>query len=170
MRVAFGYSSATACIVLRHAEAAGDSDLFALGIDSLKIVELANLLRHYFRRHLDAVSWISTALMYNNPTSDRLAGAIFSRLDQGWGNVPNPGSSIEWEAEMKGLSQKYAISEETLIKTFTEDVNYGKTVLVTGSTGSLGNYILRKLALDTRVSKIYCLDRAPNAYDRLIKF
>ena len=37
------------------------------------------------------------------------------------------------------------------------------TVVLTGSTGSLGSYLLNNLISSPKVSKVYCLNRRPNA-------
>ena len=40
------------------------------------------------------------------------------------------------------------------------------TVVLTGSTGSLGNYILQELIASPEVATVYCLNRGPDAEDR----
>jgi FlaA1/EpsC-like NDP-sugar epimerase len=41
----------------------------------------------------------------------------------------------------------------------------GLTVILTGSTGSLGSYLLNDLLLSPGISKIYCSNRRPDARD-----
>ena len=48
-------------------------------------------------------------------------------------------------------------------------ISYGKTVLLTGSTGSFSRHILQQFLLDTRVTHIYCLNRSDNAKERQAK-
>lgn len=59
---------------------------------------------------------------------------------------------------MNHLAKKYSTGF-LQHKARLSDAPVSETILLTGSTGGLGSYILEHLVLDNTVSKIYCLNR-----------
>ncbi|KAJ8132621.1 hypothetical protein O1611_g996 [Lasiodiplodia mahajangana] len=141
-------------------------DLFGLGMDSLRAVEIADRLREASR------SWpqnreAGLKLLYANPSIHGIVNAIESRHKIGApvdleavsqlsksdeSCVPTPDST----AEMAGLFAKYTADLDKALPT------HAKTVVLTGATGSLGCYLLELLIREPGISRIICLHRGQN--------
>ncbi|KAF2137213.1 uncharacterized protein K452DRAFT_236204 [Aplosporella prunicola CBS 121167] len=139
-----------------------DTDIFDLGVDSLQVMALAGTLSHAIKG--DGENDRSTAVVpreiYSNPTVNKLAVALlakFSKVDEG-----------------PAIPREQVMTE--MIKKYTEDLPQSaaplpalpekETVLLTGSTGSLGNYVLETLIASPSVEKVYCLNRSDSAEKR----
>ncbi|KAI1739540.1 hypothetical protein F4680DRAFT_466372 [Xylaria scruposa] len=136
-----------------------DSDLFELGLDSLQMTLLVRKLNEYLYFHGKLES-VSGKTIYANPSIGALTRAITIIVD---GRVS---SNVNYQENMEELYQLYnkdmpISARETSPKSLVPSV-----VLMTGSTGSLGSYILDSLQSDERVSRIYCLCRGPEGLQR----
>ncbi|KAL5119939.1 hypothetical protein ACEQ8H_002037 [Pleosporales sp. CAS-2024a] len=80
-----------------------------------------------------------------------------------------------WRAVLRKWTVDRTVSHFSETKKLPDDYQppqpqrSGLHIVLTGSTGSLGTQILVKLASDARVARISCLDRSPNAHDRVAK-
>ena len=150
---------------------APDQDIFAIGADSLQVMNLVRQLRSSFtaqegegviRPHL-----ITPKIVYSNPTATKLANA----LQQLTGHGAEASEKLE-EERIKKMEEMLAKYSKNLPKAFTngvdstEDNNKKLTVVLTGSTGSLGSYLLDALLVSDRVSKVICLNRGANSEDK----
>ena len=141
-------------------------DLYVRGLDSLKTVELMSILRAGLGT--SNTSWLSTQTIYANPTIHGLSNVISRQLN------PNTHSSNDAQAigqsrtaNMAFLVQKYTQDLPTTISARRVDMERSDlTVVLTGSTGSLGTHILRALLDDPKISKIQCLNRSADARQR----
>lgn len=147
-----------------------DEDFFVLGLDSLQTAEIISLLKVGIRSgNRDAdISWVSTRLVYENPSIEALAGAILYHIDPAASSSPctRGVTTLNRVQKMERMIEKYtqdlpspqhsAISENTRIH-----------VIVTGTTGTLGTQILVKLLSDPKVCSIHCLDRSIGAKERV---
>lgn len=143
-------------------------DLFVLGLDSLKTVEVASLLKAGLKsrvRDLD-ISWISSKFIYAHPSIDRLSLALASFLNSD--TTPKyMDSSITRTERMGALVERHTkLLPQRIPQQRTQSGSSKINVALTGSTGSLGSHILRVLLKDSLVSKIYCLDRTATAPQR----
>ncbi len=146
-----------------------DDDLYVHGLDSLKSAEIVSILKSGFG-DLDT-SWLSMQTLYAHPTVRKLSEVTFKRL--------NPHETAA-DGET-GLEPSRVAQMASLVKEFTQDLpqnsprkdtspNRSKiNVALTGSTGSLGTHLLRTLLDDPTISKIYCLNRSPNAQEKQSK-
>ncbi|CRG91279.1 Mediator of RNA polymerase II transcription subunit 12-like protein [Talaromyces islandicus] len=153
-----------------------DSDLFALGIDSLQTLRLSRLLLgalHSVYPDADA-NVISSQMIYSHPSVTGLSKYIYGLLH---GNIEDgqPEASEEAESErrrrLSALVEKYTTGLPANKVTDVPQNKTGRVVILTGSTGSLGNYILNELLNDPQVSHIICLNRSADAKARqLVSF
>lgn len=138
-----------------------EDDIFAAGLDSLQTIHLAKVLGNavhscYPDKNYNA---ITPQEVYKHPTVNQLSQLL---------NAIVNGEATETESRAAIIN--------ALVEKYTADIpgKYldapsisGKgAVILTGSTGSLGNYLLNTLLEDPAVSKIYCLNRSENAKTR----
>ncbi len=149
-----------------------EEDLYVLGLDSLKTVEIAGTLKAgILKAGIGAsnVSWLSTQTLYANPTIRRLSKSIHRRLS------PHDMS----EEEFAGLEEARITKMASLVHKYTNDLPQVSPrirnqlleisklrVVLTGSTGSLGTHLLRSLLDDPIISKTYCLNRSANGREK----
>ena len=143
-----------------------DDDLYVLGLDSLKTVEIAGILRAGIEA--SNVSWLSAQTLYANPTIRKLSDFIYKRLNQhGIPKDENDGLQKSHIAQMASLVHKYTESLPQVLSRKNQLLETKKlNVVLTGSTGSLGLHILRSLLDDPSIKKIYCLNRSENGRER----
>ena len=122
-----------------------DDDIFAAGADSLQVMNLVRQLRASFTAKEGGIPahLISPRIIYSNPTVSKLAKALHG--------LTNQGEKMYEELETDRINRM----EEMLAK-YSEN---NLTIVLTGSTGSLGSYILDCLFGMPRVSRVICLNR-----------
>ena len=140
-----------------------EDDLYVLGLDSLKTIEITKVLKDGLGA--PDTSWLTPQTLYTHPTVSELSKTISKNLSPRIGSAEEGKySNLTRETIMTQLVQDFSqdlprisILPKTLLK--TSKLN----VLLTGSTGSLGTYLLRALLRDHNVSTIYCLNRSTHA-------
>ena len=149
---------------------APEQDIFAVGADSLQVMNLVKQLRSSFEaQHGHGVvppHLISPKLVYANPTAAKLANA----LHQLSGHSAEASGKSE-EERIKKMEDMLAKYSKDLPKAIPNGVDGGQvddklTVVLTGSTGSLGSYLLDSLLSSDRVSKVICLNRGAHSEDK----
>ncbi|RYP70035.1 hypothetical protein DL771_005726 [Monosporascus sp. 5C6A] len=138
-----------------------DTDLFALGLDSLQVVTMTKTINAFLAER-GIQQPIETRTVYANPTVAALTAAI-SVLAEGKATRETVESD---EQKMQRLYDLYAAELPISARQAESKPSDGFVVLLTGSTGSLGSYILDSLLTSPRVTKIYCLNRGPASLDR----
>ncbi|KAI0423280.1 hypothetical protein F5X98DRAFT_369287 [Xylaria grammica] len=137
-----------------------DSDLFELGLDSLQVNAMLREINEFIAFHGRPQS-VYAKTIYKNPTLAALSNTVSAIIH---GGEPSNENSEEKLEEMYQLySANMPISERAASP---KQPHTPKVVLITGSTGSLGPYILDSLQRDDRVSCIYCLCRGPESTRR----
>ena len=148
-----------------------DEDLYMRGLDSLKTVEIAGILKAGILKagiEESNVSWLSAQTIYTNPTIQKLAKVIHQSLDpQDMSREESDGLAELRSTQMASLVQKYAddlpqVSPRKIQLKAASKLN----IVLTGSTGSLGTHLLLSLLDDQAVEKIYCLNRSVNGRER----
>ena len=153
------------------ADASDDEDLFYLGLNSLKTLEIVGLLKAALKNYdasLD-LAWLSTKTVYNQPSVTRLAAFIRDHLRSSikrTGSVEKS-STADRTKRMAELIERY--TQQLPQKSFAPApvlVPGERAVAITGSTGSLGIQLVKALCHDQQTTRIYCLDRAADAQHR----
>lgn len=138
------------------------ADLFGLGLDSLQVIAITKDINKNLAQQgkppLMQAKWV-----YANPSVIAIAGIVTAILEGQ--SLPANGEDDIEKAErlFETFAAELPLSERAALSNSTSDL----AVLLTGSTGSLGSYILDTLIADSRVSYIYCLNRGPGSLGRL---
>ncbi|KAF6228467.1 hypothetical protein HO133_008197 [Letharia lupina] len=135
------------------------ANFFALGMDSLQALVLVRKLRQSLAMHIIALSTV-----YTNPSVLTLTAAILHLLDQ---HQTSEASQEQARTKKRNdMIQEYkTLIDKRLLPKFDVKSNVPpnqeqETVILTGSTGTLGSYILDALLQIPTVAHIYCLNRA----------
>ena len=152
-------------------------DLFEAGLDSLQVMRLAAEIRLAFRGR--GTPACSPADIYAHPTINGLVRFLLRTphvpppekahaegRTPGAKAHPNADSTASPTDQMRSLLDKYVASLPPPQLKARHRPTTGITVLLTGSTGSLGSYILDALYHDPNVSRIICLNRSPDAAEK----
>ncbi|KAK5019294.1 putative NRPS-like protein biosynthetic cluster [Cryomyces antarcticus] len=169
---------------LRTDVATEDTDFFDLGLNSVQTIELAGGIRAAFEPQVNgqtSVKSISPKTIYAHPTIDSLSVYLHS-LARPNGNSGIRGNTARSNVEgrtqrMKHLVEKYAKDlPSKAVFPLDADLQIGHgqakrpvTVILTGTTGTLGIWLLHALLSDQKVPKVYCLDRSADARERNLK-
>ncbi|KAF2966875.1 hypothetical protein GQX73_g6718 [Xylaria multiplex] len=155
---------------LHHTDAyinSGD-DLFLHGLDSLGISIVLARLKATLRKHGvsdEKLRLIKNQLIYKDPTLERIADAVSNVLSSA-----RIGEGRDVQVSRNTLDQMLQTYEQKLRavidngpKNSIGSAQDGHTVILTGSTGSVGSYILATLIARKDVRKIFCLNRGSDA-------
>ncbi|KAI7075239.1 acetyl-CoA synthetase-like protein [Hortaea werneckii] len=138
-----------------------DDNLFDCGFDSLKVLKMVKYIKSAYKRH-DAVPGndlsITSRLIYQHPTLRSLSRAVL--LAAGGQNDGEGGGQEDIHAHMNFLLQTYSSRLNGI------GTDRPTAVVLTGSTGSLGSYILDNLLRNPKVDKVFCLNRSSNAMEK----
>lgn len=144
-----------------------DDDLLGFGLDSLSAFILLARLRAALRKHgveAQRVQTIDSKLLYASKTIRQLAGKL-SQVLATTGTLSGPVQQDFDHATIRLLA-KYDTELQGIIKTNAEQIVDNPStqiVVLTGSTGSLGSYILSFLLARSDVKKVICLNRSGDA-------
>ncbi|KAL8724361.1 MAG: hypothetical protein Q9166_007997 [cf. Caloplaca sp. 2 TL-2023] len=148
--------------------ASNEDDMFVLGLDSLKSMELTGLLKSALSQHRppSELQWLSLKVVYSNPTIRKLANTIAHFLNT---------NLADHHRAIRDSNQNRAATIKDLVDRYTQDFSVKQSrprvsatpassiVAVTGTTGSLGMQLVQALSSANKVSTIVCLDRNPEA-------
>ncbi|KAF7192480.1 Non-canonical non-ribosomal peptide synthetase FUB8 [Pseudocercospora fuligena] len=133
-------------------DAPDDADIFNYGMDSLQVMALSSTLSHA------SGNTVSPRVIYSNPTIAGLAGYLAG----GETDAQQPSR----EDVMDRMVRKYTHDLSSKQVGGNSQRPQLHTVILTGSTGSLGNHILQELLDDPSIAHIYCLNRSADAASR----
>ncbi|TVY44181.1 Non-canonical non-ribosomal peptide synthetase [Lachnellula subtilissima] len=163
------------CGILELESLGGGDDIFAAGLDSLSVLKVLasihNTLQSADKTKNDATldaSLVTASTIYKNPSIGKLSNALYKIVHpESQGGQDSASENIEL---MQSLLLKYtdtlpARSTPTLIKSQSEEIS----VILTGSTGSLGSYLLDTLLSKKHITRVFCLNRSTNGEERQIK-
>ncbi|KIW16413.1 hypothetical protein PV08_06465 [Exophiala spinifera] len=142
-----------------------DENFFLSGVDSLQALQMTRRLKAML-----ALPDLEISTVYANPTIKLLTKAILSLAEEG-----NATDSLEQSSRIDIVEttiNKYTALIEDVAQNGTgiplskHDSGIGihdeRVVLLTGSTGGIGCYMLQALLSDSSVAHIFCLNRAEN--------
>lgn len=164
-----------------------DEDILGAGVDSFGMMTISSRLKGALRQYgvegarLDAVS---VKNLYAASTIASLAKTLETALAS-----PSEGAGAEngvkdntsaddvlaliqkYRAEVEALVAKTPFNDQTATNTEGQPASEtaGHTVLLTGSTGSLGTYLLAALLARPDIKKVICLNRGHDAEERQSK-
>ncbi|KAJ5668943.1 NRPS-like protein biosynthetic cluster [Penicillium macrosclerotiorum] len=138
-----------------------NADIFAMGLDSLQTLRLGKVLQASLQSvRPDLGPAFSSQQLYSLPTITRLAEYILNIIQGG-------DSSLGSTTTESDIDREQRISN--LVNKYSADFGSNHAVILTGSTGSLGAYLLSELLRDLSVTKIYCLNRSSDAAIRQLQ-
>lgn len=141
-----------------------DTDFFAAGIDSMQVLTMSRALQRGLRAagiSTDA-STIASRVIYTNPTPRRLASSLFRQITSSESSA-NANWSIH---DMEAMIQKYSNDLPSLAPLASAPATKDLTVILTGSTGAIGSYLLDFLSSLPSVDRIIALNRATDGHAR----
>ena len=133
-----------------------DDDFFLLGLDSLKSMQLLRALKRSLYSPNLALSTI-----YSNPSVSELADNLSSSANH---------STPSHEDIMRKMLKEFRGRVKQIPAPIANPlIPEAQSVVLTGSTGGLGTFLLRTLLRCTSVARIFCLNRRPDSYDIYLK-
>ncbi|KAF5351581.1 hypothetical protein D9758_007201 [Tetrapyrgos nigripes] len=148
-------------VMKEDVELGDDDDIFQKGCDSLQMTWIKNTILHALKSNYKVnVREIPQNFVYTYSTARRL-GDHMANLAQG--KVLEPVDVASRARQMKILADKYC--KNFPIRDAIADALKPDTpgaVLITGSTGYLGSYLLAKLLESKDFTKVYALNRPSN--------
>ncbi|KAI9647265.1 hypothetical protein NHQ30_003648 [Ciborinia camelliae] len=142
-----------------------DEDLFASGsFDSLLAFTLLRQLRSALKKDGVESEKLQASTIYNNPTVKSLASVLYKLVHS---SESQEDVSKTYSDERKQMFEKYAkdLPSKT-VGSAAKDSASEISVILTGSTGSMGSYMLDDLVALPHISRIYALNRAINGEER----
>ncbi|KIK56246.1 hypothetical protein GYMLUDRAFT_76195 [Collybiopsis luxurians FD-317 M1] len=154
-------------------------DFFEVGMNSLQATRLRAFIQNSLRKSLDLPSLnLILDFTFQNSTLEKLTKAVsalmasrsslispsLSENDKEKRRIENMLATLQcYVRELEQYQQQFidASPRPYIINGIDEAVNSsaGKVVILTGSTGSLGSFLLAELAADPTVTKVFCLNR-----------
>ncbi|RPB17548.1 acetyl-CoA synthetase-like protein [Morchella conica CCBAS932] len=122
-------------------------DFFELGMDSLQATVLRRKIVAGMNKSGGDGDSLQPDLIFAYPTIEKMVGILAGKAVV----------AVDREDRVKNMAQKYINIVNSL------DSNSGAVVLITGSTGSLGAFLLAQLSGLPNVSKVICLNRRTGA-------
>jgi thioester reductase-like protein len=141
-----------------------DTDFFTIGVDSLQVMSICKMLRAGFQKAgiESDPSIFATRSIYSNPSVELLASFLFRSISQSDGQSEPSGDAEHHALQVKAMVDmvsKYTRNLPEHNDTQKDPNDTDQTIILTGSTGSLGSYMLDQLISSSRVSKVYALNR-----------
>ncbi|KAL8953437.1 MAG: hypothetical protein Q9222_000711 [Ikaeria aurantiellina] len=138
-------------------------DLFSRGMDSLQVIQVVRLVKSMLEHNGMKHDGLAPSTVYLNPTIAKLTATI---QELGMESQISEFEKEEGRAvQMRSMLEKYSPPIASLPVT-SERQKRPRTILITGSTGSLGTYLLDIFAANELITKIYCLNRSPDSKQR----
>ncbi|TWU74321.1 putative secondary metabolism biosynthetic enzyme [Metarhizium rileyi] len=136
------------------------TDFFSAGIDSLQVLGISKLLRAGLAAAGVDVdkAVVAPRAIYANPTSEKLAKYVYSATCVNGDSLQN-GRDTEETSTLKALVAKYTTDLPTRRGDKPKPSEDGQTVVLTGSTGSLGAYLLDILCKSPHIKTVVALNR-----------
>ncbi|KAJ6032231.1 NRPS-like enzyme [Penicillium herquei] len=137
---------------------------FTLGLDSLQAITATRVLKYGLN-----LSFLAPNTIYLNPTVEGLTTALQSlQKESDESTASRKKNEIQERQDLlQELIEKIKEKPQAQVsRSALSDSTATHTVVLTGSTGQLGTYILDALLKDPKVGRVYCLDRADDAHRR----
>ncbi|KAJ5711092.1 acetyl-CoA synthetase-like protein [Penicillium malachiteum] len=139
-----------------------DDDFFTMGVDSLQVLQLARVLSASVKKTVEARS------IYGYPTIAKLSSFINSGAESDSNGVAVTSTEADTLALSSYLVEKYTQSLHPPTAEKPLPATTDQTIIITGTTGALGCYLLDLALANPEISKIYCFNRTSDARERQI--
>ena len=140
-------------------DAAENVDIFSLGVDSLDVLALTNALNKAIRG-----ANVTAPIIYGNPSVKQLTEALSHNVSKSSGQSVTPPSRGEKIDKMVRKYTKDMVRQKGSTNAPKHPSKH--TVVITGSTGSLGTHMLEQLLINADIERVYCMNRSDNAEAR----
>lgn len=136
-----------------------DDNFYQCGMDSLQTLQFSRSLNGSLRQAKMQLNMVTPSFVYSHPTLRQLSEGI-SELGQS--------NLVETDRTLQFMDMRTTLSEyvKVLPARKEKSKSTGKSsmvVVLTGSTGSFGSYLLHSLLQQESVSHVYCLNRSTEA-------
>ena len=128
-----------------------EADFFDLGLDSLQVVSLTKQINTYLLQSALSMKPIKAQTIYNHSSLRKLETAM---VDKNMSTL-----SKDRLRRMRNTFLQYSLDLPISNVPPQPSLSHGLVILLTGSTGSLGSYLLEVLTSNQSVEKVYCLNR-----------
>lgn len=140
-----------------------DADnFFTLGMDSLQALRVLRNLKQGL-----GLSNIELSTIYTNPSISALASAIIRLSTQHQERQISGEQALSQERSVLFREYQDLIDRIPVESNVAKEAQDRNIVILTGSTGSLGSYLLKTLLSNPAVAHVYCLNRAPQGTLRM---
>jgi aryl carrier-like protein len=158
------------CLASSNLEYTDNDDIFFGGFDSLRVLQMSKILSRVFRAKALRQPVCLPRFIYNNPTINQLSRAIQQRITGNDHNVIKASPTLmSREKKMSAMIHKYTKSLPAGPVTGIPPPSGKYTAILTGSTGSLGTYLLHYLLRSPLFERIYCFNCSADAESRQMK-
>ena len=154
--------------VLNSQELNDVENLYLQGLDSVKSMELIEQLKASLesQRPAEDLRWINLEFLYSHPTIESISAALLEFL-----KTSISPKRVDRVGRIQEALDHYLLSLPPATSRCSKSSNSGRlTVVLLGSTGLLGQASLLSLAQDSKVARVYCLDRSEIAKERFMEF
>ncbi|OBT65192.1 NRPS-like protein [Pseudogymnoascus sp. 23342-1-I1] len=136
-----------------------DADFFTAGLDSLQVMNFSKSLRAGFAASGAKIdeSIVAPRAVYSNPTLEQLAKHLYAAIHRA-----DSQQNTEEDKEislMKSLISRYTAGLPACQADKPKPREDGQTIILTGSTGSLGAYLLDILCNAPHIKAVVALNR-----------
>ncbi|KAI0018397.1 hypothetical protein F4780DRAFT_794633 [Xylariomycetidae sp. FL0641] len=145
-----------------------EADLFEQGLDSLQVLHIVRETNACLSA-MPGSGRLRARDVYANPTLRALT-TLVTGLAEGKTTIPDDISAPESERRLREIYAAHLKDLPSRASSRAKTAPAETMVFVlTGSTGSLGSYILDQLLQTPKVEKVYCLNRGPDSRARQAK-
>ncbi|TVY87466.1 Non-canonical non-ribosomal peptide synthetase [Lachnellula willkommii] len=137
-----------------------ENDFFEKGVDSLQTINISRQINQALQN-----SVTNAKMIYQQPSIRRLSYSILETLNAENKIQPKGLYDVNRTDKMKQIFSSFA-SDLPISARPSSPTTDQLHVILTGSTGSLGTYLLVELLNTPKVARIYCLNRSPGAQQR----
>ncbi|KAF9895335.1 hypothetical protein FE257_000239 [Aspergillus nanangensis] len=148
------YVSHTVAALLGREDISHEEDLYSAGLDSLQTIQLSRTLKNAVSFQQPKCQPINAQDIYAHPTIRQLSEFLRDFL------TGHTATAVSREERINNMVSKYTsnLPQRTQPQV---DLPETSTIILTGSTGSLGTYLLSTLLNSPKVTKVYCFNRSP---------
>ena len=147
--------------VLGQKEVNDEDALYVQGLDSVKSLEVIDTLKASLMSHTSSgLTWFSQRVLYSFPTIKELSPVLVEWLNAGV--TPQEGDGIAMVRKTLDHFRAFLpIQSGSPLLSPDPDANFN--VVLVGSTGYLGRFLLAALRQNSKVDQIFCLNRSAEA-------